>query len=159
MSSLIDRWMEKLSTDTKSQTEGVKLLLEKLRENYRDELILAKKLAMEAERLPYLHLTDEAMKLVKEKHEFADFIAKLVTEAGGTVDRSEADGYAADSTGQFTQVLKMETDLGERFVEQLNIAEDCGASEIAKKLIWLKGNHDRHQEAIERLIMKINAAL
>lgn len=156
---LIDRWIERMSDDAKSRKENTRKLLENLQEIYVEEVKLTRKLEAEANHLPYEHLTKEALKIVKEKGKAAEQMVTMVAQLGGEIDREEANDYTAFANGQFTEVLKMETALGERLVEELNAAEDTGFDDIAATFIELKDLHDKHQEEIERLIMKINAAL
>lgn len=157
--SLIDRWVTDLSSDSKSREAARQQLIEKLKENLRDELILAAELEIEANHLTYDHLAKEARRLSREKQQLARTIEKLIMDLGGTVDNKDAPGYVAEPDGHFRDILKLEAELGEHFVEQLNIAEDGGLHEAARVLIQLKEAHYRHQEGIEGLIMKINTTL
>ncbi|MCK6619180.1 MAG: hypothetical protein HUU32_22030 [Calditrichaceae bacterium] len=157
--SLIDRWVEELSSDSKSQEESREKLIETLKEDLRDELILAAELEIEANHLIYEHLAKEARRLSREKQQLAKTIEKLIMDLGGTVDNQDRPTHVAEPDGHFRDILKLENELGERFVEQLIIAEDGGLHEAASVLIKFREVHYQHQEGIEGLIMKINTTL
>lgn len=157
--SLIDRWVEELSSDAKLQEESRERLIKTLKEDLRDELILAAELEVEADHLIYEHLAKEARRLSREKQQLAKTIEKLIMDLGGTVDHKDRPAHVAEPDGHFRDILKLESELGERFAEQLNIAEDGGLHHAASVLIKLREAHYRHQEGIEGLIMKINTTL
>jgi hypothetical protein len=157
--SLIDRWVKKLSSDEESQERASKILVKALNEDLRDELILAMELDAEAEHLLYEHLAKETRKIAQAKREQAEIIEKLVIELGGEVDKKELESYVAKADGQFKEIIKLESGLSQRLVVQLNIAEDGGLNDAAKTLISLKNEHNKHLEAIESVIMKVNASL
>jgi hypothetical protein len=157
--SLIDRWVKKLSSDEESQERASKILVKALNEDLRDELILAMELDAEAEHLLYEHLAKETRKIAQAKREQAGIIEKLVIELGGEVDKKELESYVAKADGQFKEIIKLESGLSQRLVVQLNIAEDGGLNDAAKTLISLKNEHNKHLEAIESVIMKVNASL
>ena len=157
--SLIDRWVKKLSSDEESQERASKILVKELNEDLRDELILAMELDAEAEHLLYEHLAKETRKIALAKREQAEIIEKLVIELGGEVDKKELESYVAKADGQFKEIIKLESGLSQRLVVQLNIAEDGGLNDAAKTLISLKNEHNKHLEAIESVIMKVNASL
>jgi hypothetical protein len=156
---LIDRWVEKLSSGSQSSKEAVKELIEQLNEDLRHELILAMELEAEADHVIYKHLANETRVIVEEKKEIAKTIEKLITDLGGDVDKKEVENYVAEPDGQFREILKMEADLGGRFVEQVNLAEDADLHESAEILINLKEKSNSHLERIENIVMKINASL
>jgi len=157
--SLIDRWVRKLSSDDVSQERASKILIKELNEDLRDELILAMELEAESEHLLYEHLAKATRDIAHAKREQAEIIEKLIIELGGEVDKKEIQSYVAKPDGQFKEILKLETGLSARLVEQLNIAEDGGLHDAAKILISLKNEHNEHLEAIENVIMKVNASL
>lgn len=157
--SLVDRWIRKLSSDEGSQEKASKILVKALNEDLRDELILAMELEMESEHLLYEHLAKETKKIAQAKREQAEIIEKLIIELGGEVDKKEIESYVAKPDGQFKEILELEANLSERLVEQLNIAEDGGLRDAAKTLISLKNEHNLHLEAIESVLMKVNASL
>lgn len=157
--SLIDGWVRKLSSDEGSQEKASKILVKELNEDLRDELILAMELEAEAEHLLYEHLTKETKKIAQAKREQAEIIEKLIIELGGEVDKKEIELYVAKAEGQFKEIINLESGLSERLVEQLNMAEDGSLHDAAKTLISLKNEHNKHLEAIENVIMKVNASL
>jgi hypothetical protein len=157
--SLVDRWIRKLSSDEGSQEKASKILVKALNEDLRDELILAMELETESEHLLYEHLAKETKKIAHAKREQAEIIEKLIIELGGEVDKKEIGSYVAKPDGQFKEILELEANLSERLVEQLNIAEDGGLRDAAKTLISLKNEHNIHLEAIENVLMKVNASL
>jgi transcription initiation factor TFIIIB Brf1 subunit/transcription initiation factor TFIIB len=156
---LIDRWIEKLSSDSQSQGEAVKEFVKQLNKDLREELKLAMELEAEADHLIYEHLAKEIREIVKRKNELAKTIEKLITDLGGGIDKKELENYVAEPDGQFREILKVETELGNRFVEQVNLAEDTGLHKAAEVLIDLKEKSYSHLETIENIVMKINTSL
>ena len=156
---LIDRWIKKLSSDEPLQKEASKKLIARLNEDLRDELKLAMELEAEAAHLLYEHLAKEIRKVAREKRNQAQTIEKLIIDLGGAVDKEEMDSYRAEPDGQFKEIIQLEAELSRRLVEQLNLAEDGGLQEAVSILISLKEEHDRHLEAIENVIMKVNTSL
>jgi hypothetical protein len=156
---LLDRWVEKLSSDSQSRDEAIKELVTLLNEDLRDELVLAMELEAEADHLIYEHLAKEIRGIAKKKRELVKTIEKLITDLGGNVDKEELENYVAEPNGHFGEILEMETGLGGRFIEQVNLAEDAGLHEAAGVLINLKEKNHSHLETIESVIMKINTSL
>jgi len=79
-------------------------------------------LEAEAQRLPYDHLKEEVLALARKEREHAENLARLIVELGGEVDRSVEQTYTAMPDGEFTQLLKVEKELGERIREESNWA-------------------------------------
>ncbi|NIS38319.1 hypothetical protein GWN26_08855 [Candidatus Saccharibacteria bacterium] len=157
--SLIDRWIEKLEGSGKVDSEKLAQFVDQLKENYRDEAILIKHMEAEAHHLPYNHLTRDALNLAEAKKQHLRQLERLIVELGGTIDTREFESYNAEPSGQFTEILQRENELGERLIDQTIWLEGTGLAEYADVLLKLKNDHSDHREKIERLIMKINAAL
>ncbi len=155
----VEHWIEKLRRDEDGKSERKRELIEKLQRDFNDELILAMELEAEAERLPYDHLKAEVKQLAELERAHAEEIARLIEDLGGEVDRQIAQTYQAMPDGEFTQLLKVEKELGERIREESNWAEDFGFYHHAKVLREIDEAHHKHMENIERVIMRINAIL
>lgn len=155
----VENWIEKLRKDEEGKTLRKKELIAKLQRNFNDEMILAMELEAEAKRLPYDHLKEEVLALAQRERDHAENLARLIVELGGEVDRSIEQTYTAMPDGEFTQLLKVEKELGERIREESNWAEDYGFYHHAKVLRDIDEEHHKHMENIERVIMRINAIL
>ncbi len=155
----VESWIEKLRKDEEGKTLRKKELIAKLQRNFNDEMILDMELEAEAKRLPYDHLKGEVLALAQREREHAENLARLIVELGGEVDRSIEQTYTAMPDGEFTQLLKVEKELGERIREESNWAEDYGFYHHAKVLRDIDEEHHKHMENIERVIMRINAIL
>ncbi len=156
---IIDRWIEKLGNDNPISAEEKEKLVAELQTDYRDEIRLKRMLTAEAEHLPYPHLTEAALKLAEDKQKVADTIRDLIMGLDGSVELEPGDNLSVEATGDFTEILKLENEIGERLVEHANLAEDNGLTEMAQTLLKLKDEHYTHQERIEALIMKTNGTL
>lgn len=156
---LIDRWVEKLSSDSRSREESIKELVSGLNKTCRDELILALELEAEADHLIYEHLAKDIRGVAAKKRKLVKTIEKSITDLGGEVDKKELENYVVEPDGQFREILKMEAGLGDRLVEQLNLAEDADLQDVAQVIIKLKEENHSHLEAIESIIMKTNTSL
>ena len=157
--SLIDRWISRLRDEQTLAGDDREQLLAELKKDYRDELLLGKMLEVEAAHLPYAHLKEAALQLAGEKKQMAETLEKMIVELGGSVNSEEVDSIPVEATGEFTENLKLENELGERLAEHANLAEDCGLEPQALLLLRLKDKHYNHQERIEELIMKTNGTL
>ena len=155
----VESWIEKLRKDEEGKEARRRELVEKLQRNFNDELILAMELEAEAERLPYAHLQEEVKQLAEKERRHAEQLAELIVDLNGEVDRSIEHTYTAMPDGEFTQLLKVEKELGERIREESNWAEDYGFFHQAKVLRTIDEEHHKHLENIERVIMRINAIL
>ncbi|MHC4691077.1 MAG: hypothetical protein ACYS5F_15845 [Planctomycetota bacterium] len=89
---LLDRWVEKLSSDSQSRDEAIKELVTLLNEDLRDELILAMELEVEADHLIYEHLAKEIRGIAKKKRELVKTIEKLITDLGGKGNFRDGNG-------------------------------------------------------------------
>jgi len=155
----VESWIEKLRKDEEGKRLRKNELIAKLQRNFNDEIILAMELEAEAQRLPYDHLKEEVLALARKEREHAENLARLIVELGGEVDRSVEQTYTAMPDGEFTQLLKVEKELGERIREESNWAEDFGFYHHARVLRDIDEEHHKHIENIERVIMRINAIL
>ncbi len=152
----VNRWIERLQVDAKGKKEYRQELIRKLQRNYNDEKILAMELEAEARLLPYEHLRKEVLSIARKEHDHAQKIAALIVELGGEVDRHIESTYQAKPDGEFTQLLVVEKELGERLMEEANWAEDYGFWHHARVLRELDAEHHANMEAIERVIMRVN---
>ncbi|NOX36922.1 MAG: ferritin-like domain-containing protein [Calditrichaeota bacterium] len=153
----VNRWIEKLRKDEGGREAHQQEFIQKLQRNYNDEKILALELEAEAQLLPYDHLKQEVLEIARKEHEHAQKIAQLIRELGGEVDTRIESSYQAKPDGEFTQLLRVEKELGERLMEEANWAEDYGFLHHARVLRELDAEHHMNMENIERVIMRVNA--
>ena len=155
----VNRWIEKLENSQRKDVHLRRDFLNKLQRNFNDEKILAMELEAEAEHLPYDHLREEVLQLAKREHEHAEQLVKLMEDLDGQVDRSVESQYQAKADGEFSELLRVENELGERLREESNWAEDYGLFHHAKVLREIDEEHHEHMEKIEKIIMRVNSTV
>lgn len=159
MMNFVDRMIKKLESDTVVSERTRAELLERLQELYYLQGKTQKVMESEAKRLPYPHLRAEAERLALEEKKYQQTTAELIRKAGGKEDGSALQAFEANSEGQFSQILRTENQLEDKFIEYANWAEEKGFRHEARVLRELKEAHYNCVEKIERLIMRTNGAM
>lgn len=159
MGNWLDRITVSLAKANELKDDQKAELLKMLEHDYREEIILSRELEAEAKHLPYAHLQKEAFQLAEEERRHAEEIAKLIRNLNGNPDLSMLENYQPLPDGQFTEILKIESELELRYAEHSNYAEDYGFRHEARVLREIKEEHYRNIEQIERIIMRLNATL
>ena len=157
--SFVDRMIEKLEVGTTVSEKDRAELLKRLQELYVLQGKGQKEIESEAKRLPYAHLRAEAEELAREEKKHQETTSELIRNAGGKEDDSALQNYEPVSEGEFSEILRIENQLEDKFIEHANWAEEKGFHHEARVLRELKEAHYKCVEKIERLIMRTNGAM
>jgi hypothetical protein len=155
--NVIDRWIDKLSAEHTGYEQNKDKLLKMLRDDLIDITKLAKMLDAEAKNMIYGQLIQETENLAEKKRKQAAKIMELLRGLGETKSDTKIEKFDPDPLGEFSEVFKMENNIGDQLLNQSIWAEDSGFKHEAKVLRDLKMEHAEHREVIENLIMKINS--
>ncbi len=157
--NFVDRMIEKLDVGTTVKETDRAELQKKLQELYVLQGKAQKAIESEARRLPYVHLRAEAEALAQEEKRHQETTSELIRNAGGKEDDSALQAYEPASEGEFSEILRIENQLEDKFIEYANWAEEKGFRHEARVLRELKEAHYNCVEKIERLIMRTNGAM
>lgn len=159
MISLVDKMIKKMEESSAGKDKFKTEFVERLQGVLQLQVRARKQLEAESRRLPYPQLIEQAQLLIEEEKKHQEAVTELIGHLGGTVDVEAAEAFQPNSDGQFSEILKIEGELEDKFIKHANWAEEKGFRHEAHILRDLKDAQYNCVEKIERLLMRTNGAM